>query len=246
LIGGIAFIVGRMSTTVTESQTAQTNQTTDAQTQAQIHNETLVSTSGAASQLDIQQKIAQTENTDPLQNLISKNKFQEKNQQLTEHFSKTATGKQFVKMFTFMSMQEMAGTAESKMVDEALEELKEKPQEAIDEFKKNYANLPNEFNNEVTDSVQLISRFDIDIEDRLDFLKTIATNPIDNNQKSFIPTVAVMTLRMMPEGKEFLKEHIHEILAAHKTDKDLKLAFIHEYGILFPDQVGTLTQKYLK
>lgn len=177
--------------------------------------------------------------------LVKNNKFEEKVKLLKQYFPQTKTGKEFVKMFTFMSMQEMAGTPESKAVDDAWEYVNDNPKESIDLFLNAYQDLPVEFTGEITDSIQLLSRVELSVEDRADFLMKIAQNQIKSEKQSFIPTVAVFSMRMMPEGKEILKENIDSILKAQKNNQDVIVSIIHEYGAAFPDDVKRLENIYL-
>ncbi len=167
--------------------------------------------------------------------LIEKNKLMNYFRRLAPQFSEDESGQDLLLMTTFLELHEMAGTAESKLVDVKMKALESNPDEAMLAMGMAMQRMGHKFPDEKQYLLQFVNKLDVPLEDKTELLVAEAKRPFDEQELSgqarFNPSIALYVLGNIHQGKEkYLYPILREIVAAHKDHPEIQKIVIHEYG----------------
>jgi hypothetical protein len=183
--------------------------------------------------------------------MLKNNQLGSRYNKLKETFSDNEVGNQLLETFTFIGMQEMVGTAESKLVSDHMDALADNPYETVKELKIAFDKLPAEFSDAKQNIIQLVSRYEMDEDAKVEFLVEEATRAVPvgsdgkmHGQSTFNPSMALTSLSYIKGETDYMSKHITTILDAHKSSPDIVHTLIHEYGIKHPKEAEALKNQY--
>jgi len=184
--------------------------------------------------------------------LVENNKLQSHFEKLQGHFPETPMGQSLLEFATLLEMQEMAGSPESKYVDEKYQDMKDHPEEAIATLSKVFDELPDSFANERQQLMQYASKLKTDEETKINFVMHEMKRPLkrgsDGKPESvalFNTTSALRSLsNIVGEDASKIEPYLREALDSHKSDKESQRVLIHFFGRFDPEGAKKLHREF--